>query len=66
MKEAFQPFLPAVFDLVERAVNMDLGLSIADANDTTPPVHNSKVARIKLDLKFVGLKSLELNTSALE
>jgi hypothetical protein len=52
---------------VERAIKIDLGFSIGDNVDGQKSEKvNSKVAKFKIDLKFAGLKSLELNTSALE
>ena len=65
MKTEFAAYLPNVFDRVEQAIKIDLGFSMTDFNKDQAPT-TSKVAKVKIDLKFLGEKTLELNTSALE
>ena len=48
--------------MVEKALRIDVGFAVNDDKEET----NSNVAKVKLDLKFIGIKSLSLNTSALE
>jgi hypothetical protein len=69
MKTDFSMYLQNVFDRIEQAIKIDLGFSVQDfnKNQQPPPASNSsKVAKVKIDLKFLGEKTLELNTSALE
>jgi hypothetical protein len=37
MKTDFAPYLSAIFNFLEKAVNIDLGLSIGDAVDNSAP-----------------------------
>lgn len=66
MQQAFQEYLPRVFDLIERAIKIDLGFSVKDSMAADSSQSTGKMARFKFDLKLAGLKTLELNTSALE
>ncbi|CAD8062503.1 unnamed protein product [Paramecium primaurelia] len=56
----FGQYLDAIFPLVERAMRLDVGFSI------NSQAEGKNITKVKLDLKFLGMKSLSLNTSALE
>lgn len=66
MKTGFSVYLPTVFEFVERAIKIDLGFSVTDAVQGQTTDSSSKVTKFRFDMKLAGLKTLELNTAALE
>lgn len=49
-----------MFPLVERALRIDVGFQVNGNNE------GKNVTSVKLELKFLGVKDISLNTSALE
>lgn len=70
MKEGFAKYLPLVIQQLLKSTTVDIGAVTSDSISETPNSQSydkTKIAKVNLDLGlFGGLKTLELNTAALE
>lgn len=60
MKHDFGCYLEQIIPLVEKAMRMDIGFKVNSEEE------GKNIKKVRLDLKFIGVKNLSLNTSALE
>lgn len=68
MKESFATYLPAVMQRVITSTNIDISAVTDDTIDGDKSDYDkTKIAKVNIDLgMFGGLKTLQLNTAALE